>query len=140
MTRTLPSEEMSRLLAIYRDHVLPLKTRQVKLLGRKCQPVLMKTLLGFELQLGRKRITCPDMITARYLRVFAELGVKTIQIPYDPTRTGLILTELEESFANMKQVVKEGVAGERAPRRHVQRVYGKIRAGLVKSESEILES
>ena len=139
MTRILLSEEMSRLLAIYRDHVLPLKTRQVELLGRKCQPVLMKTLLGFELQLGRKRITCPDMITARYLRVFAELGVKTIPIPYDPTRTGLILTELEESFANMKQVVEEGIIGERDPRRHVQRVYGKIRAGLVKSESQILE-
>ena len=140
MTRILLSEETSRLVAIYRDHVLPLKTRQGKLLGRKCQPVLMKTFLGFELRLGRRRITCPDMITARYLRVFAELGVETIQIPYDPTRTGLILTELEESFANMKQVVKEGVEGERDPRRHVQRVYGKIRAGLVKSESEILES
>jgi hypothetical protein len=140
MTKTLLSEEMSRLLAIYRDCVLPLRTRQVKLLGRKCQPVLMKTFLGLELRLGRKRITCPDMITARYLGVFAELGVKTIQIPYDPTRTGLILAELEESFTNIKQAVEEEVGGERDPKRHVRGVFGKIRAGLAASESARLDS
>ncbi len=139
MIKILLSEEMSRLIAIYRDQVLPLKTRRVTLLGRKCQAVLMRTFLGYELQLGRKRITCPDLITARFLRVFAELGVKIIEIPYDPTRTALMLPELEESFANIKQVIEEEVGGETDSKRRVQRVYGKIRAGLVKSESEALE-
>jgi len=99
----------------------------------------MKTLLGFELQLGRKRITCPDLTTARYLSVFAELGVKTIRIPYDPTRTALILAELEESFANLKREAEEEVGGERDLKRQVRGVYRMVRAELAKSESEILE-
>lgn len=80
------------------------------------------------------------MITARYLSVFAELGVKTIQIPYDPTRTGLILAELEESFTNIKQAVEEEVGGARDPKRIVRGVFGKIRAGLAASESALLDS
>ena len=136
MTKSPLNEETTRLIAIYRDRVLPLQTRQVTLLGRKCHAVLMKTFLGYELQLGRKRITCPDLITARYLRIFAELGVRTIQIPYNPARTASIFPDLEESFVAIQQIVKEEAGEKSDAKRWVRQVYGKIRAGLADSRKD----
>ena len=58
----------------------------------------MYTFLGFELKLSRKRITCPDMVTARYLMLFAEMGMDAVSIPYDPTQTARLLPETRERF------------------------------------------
>lgn len=81
------------------------KTRKVPLLGRKCTPQLMRTFLGYELKLGKKRITCPDMTTARYLRIFAEVGCDNIEIPYDPTQTASLIPHLEKYFRNIKEEI-----------------------------------
>lgn len=136
MTKSPLNDETERLIAIYRDRVLPLQTRRVPLLGRKCKAVLMKTFLGYELQLGRKRITCPDLITARYLRIFAELGVRAIEIPYNPTRTASILPDLEESFATAQQIMQEEAGEKSDAKRWVRRVYGRIRAGLAETKRD----
>lgn len=136
MTKSPLNDETERLIAIYRDRVLPLQTRRVTLLGRKCKAVLMKTFLGYELQLGRKRITCPDLITARYLRIFAELGVRTIEIPYNPTRTASILPDLEESFATTQQIIQEEAGEKSDAKRWVRQVYARIRAGLAEARND----
>jgi hypothetical protein len=93
----------------------------------------MKTFLWYELQLGRKRITCPDLITARYLRIFAELGVRTIQIPYNPARTASILPDLEESFIATQQIIRKEAGEKSDAKRWTRQVYGKIRAELADS-------
>ncbi|MBI4456532.1 MAG: hypothetical protein HY644_11615 [Acidobacteria bacterium] len=90
------------IVEIYRQQVLPFKTRKVSLPGRKCNAYIMYTLLGYELKAGSKRLVCPDLITARYLRIFAELGMKQILIPYDPTRTGRLIDRLENNFYKLK--------------------------------------
>ncbi len=100
-------ELVSRLVSLYRDGILPARTRRVYLLGRKCTPRLMKTFLGYELQMGRKRLTCPDMPTARYLRIFGEIGLASVLIPYEPNRTADLLPELEEAFGDLKEEVHE---------------------------------
>ena len=101
-------KEIERIEAIYRHRILGQRVRQVALLGRKCQPRMMYTFLGYELKLGRKRLTCPDVSTARYLMIFAEIGLERVQIPYDPSQTARLLPELESCFAEIKALLPQG--------------------------------
>lgn len=83
------------ILQIYIREVLPNRTRPLKLYGRKHRARILKTMLGHEVKMGRKRVQCPDVVTARYLKVFGELGMKSIELPYDPTRTARLVDVLE---------------------------------------------
>ncbi|MBI3939627.1 MAG: hypothetical protein HY315_02225 [Acidobacteria bacterium] len=106
---------------IYRQEVTPFKTRTVSLPGRKCEARIMYTFLGFEVKAGRKRLLCPDLVTARYLRVFAELGMKQVLIPYDPTRTGRLIDRLERNFEKLK----DSARGDR-----LRSAFGRLRRQL----------
>ncbi|MCV4714110.1 hypothetical protein OFC05_29015, partial [Escherichia coli] len=55
-------------------------------------------LLGIELKVGRRRFSCPDLATARYLRVFARIGCDDIAIPYDISRLSAIADDLETAW------------------------------------------
>jgi hypothetical protein len=125
-------ELVSRLVSLYRDEILPARTRRVHLLGRKCTPQLMKTLLGYELRLGRKRVTCPDMPTARYLQVFGEIGLASVLIPYEPNRTSGFVPELEGLLEELKKATPE------PPKR--RRVYQDLRRRLGEVEGEAAAS
>ena len=88
---------------IYGDRILKLRTRSynfehVKPAGRIA---IHHTLLGIELKIGRKRLLCPDLATARYLAVFARAGCKEVAIPYDITKISLLADELESSWFRM---------------------------------------
>lgn len=98
--------------------------RWVNLLGRKCTPRIERTFLGYELRMGRKRLPCPDMVSARYLSIFAELGFRRAAIPYRPTDTAALLPRLERLFAQLKQDATDPVRLRRryaAVRRAVRR-------------------
>jgi hypothetical protein len=97
------------MVEIYCQQVIPFRTRKIRLPGRKCSAQIMYTFLGYEVKAGRKRLTCPDLVTARYLKIFAELGMKQVLIPYDPTRTARLIDRLEKSFETVKRST-EGVA------------------------------
>jgi hypothetical protein len=86
---------LKNLAAIYREKVLPNKTRSIPLLGRKCTARITQTLLGYEVKASYKRIHCPDLVTARYLKIFAALGCRRIRLPYDPSITARLVPELE---------------------------------------------
>lgn len=128
------AQQVQGLSNTYAQDVLSRKTRRVPLLGRKCSPTIIYTFLGFELKAGRKRVTCPDMSTARYLRIFAELGMSSIQTPYDPTQTSRFLPELERYLEKIKELLLE----ERLPREQHQlklrRIYSLIRDKLKQAE------
>lgn len=117
-------EAIAAFAALYRNAVLTHRTRRVTLLGRKCRPKLMKTFLGYELLMGRRRITCPDLVTARYLRVFGELGCGEIEMPYDPTRTARLLPDLEALF---ERIVEGGVPSPATARGVFRRVRRRLR-------------
>lgn len=123
-------EGIESLRSIYQCALKEGKTRQVKLLGRKCRPRILYTFLGFELKMGRRRITCPDMATARYLRIFAELGLSSARIPYDPTRTARLVPELEAAMDAVKQSLLRENDTRRRHLARVRRTYGKIRRRL----------
>jgi len=90
---------------VYSDYVLPLQARWVELLGRICRVEVQKTLLGYELKMGVVRKNCPDLVTARYLRIFAAIGKGSISIPYNPVDTARILPMLEQSFQEINRKI-----------------------------------
>ncbi len=89
--------------AIYRDRILKMRTRTYEFptLAGNATPQIQHTLLGIELKMGRRRMLCPDLATARYLSVFARLGCSAVAIPYDITRISVLADELESSWHRM---------------------------------------
>ncbi|MFQ5929291.1 MAG: hypothetical protein ACE5MK_06305 [Acidobacteriota bacterium] len=131
-------EEIERLSQTYAGKVLSRRTRVVSLLGRKCEPLILYTFLGFELKMARKRITCPDMSTARYLKIFAELGMPSIRIPYDPTQTGRLLVELELPLQRIKELLLAEKLKQKQHQLKHRRIYKKIRDRLKRAEADHL--
>ena len=88
---------------IYRERILKLRTRSYHFDSAKPQASIeiQHTLLGVELKLGRKRLLCPDLATARYLSVFARIGCQDVALPYDITKISQLADELESSWYRM---------------------------------------
>jgi hypothetical protein len=100
----------------YRERVMPLRTRahqlQAAATARPEQVSVQHTLLGIELKVGRRRITCPDLATARYLATFARAGCTQVAVPYDISRISLLADELESGWQRMLLLI-EHLAGGR---------------------------
>jgi len=94
---------------IYAQRVLHLRTRPYTF--AKPQPTaritVQHTLLGIELKIGRQRLHCPDLATARYLSVFARAGCQDVTIPYDITKISHLADELESSWFRMLLLVEQ---------------------------------
>jgi hypothetical protein len=101
-------DSIDKLRRIYKEQVLSGRTRDVRLLGRKCEARMLRTFLGIEVKLGNRRITCPDLSTARYVKLFGELGIPSIRLPYDPTRTARLLPELESAVQTILDELRAG--------------------------------
>lgn len=99
--------------AIYRDRIRAIRTRSYKLdaPAKKTEVEVMHTLLGVELKIGKRRLTCPDLATARYLSVFARLGVAEVAVPYDITKISRLADDLESSWFRMQMLVEHLAAG-----------------------------
>ena len=94
---------------IYRERILKMRTRAYDFpaLPKRAAPRIHHTLLGIELQAGRRRMLCPDLATARYLAVFARAGCKAVAIPYDITKISQVADELESSWHRMFLLLDE---------------------------------
>src|SRR5678816_4874272 len=90
------------LTQIYR-RILKLRTRSYHFeIARKSNQIsIQHTLLGVELKVGRRRLSCPDLATARYLSVFARAGCNHVAVPYDITNISHLADELESSWFRM---------------------------------------
>ncbi|NBO66237.1 MAG: hypothetical protein EBU88_15580 [Acidobacteria bacterium] len=91
---------------IYQHQIRSDRTRRYELpppakSGLMPEVEIMHTLLGIELRVGRRRLACPDLSTARYLAVFARLGVSAVALPYDITRIARLADDLESAFYRM---------------------------------------
>ena len=88
---------------IYRERILKLRTRSYhfETASNTARIDIQHTLLGVELKVGRKRLLCPDLATARYLSVFARLGCRDVAVPYDITKISHLADELESSWYRM---------------------------------------
>lgn len=94
---------------VYRERILKLRTRSYhfETVTTPLRIVIQHTLLGVELKVGRRRLLCPDLATARYLSVFARLGCKDVAVPYDITKISQLADELESSWYRMWLLVDQ---------------------------------
>ena len=94
---------------IYRSEVLSGRTRSFVFTGLARPRVveIVHTLLGIELRMGRRRVNVPDLATARYLSIFAGLGVASVAVPYDITRISHIADRLERACQQLLQLVDD---------------------------------
>lgn len=118
----------------YRQKILTLRTRAYRLgATTKASPVeIQHTLLGVELKIGKKRLSCPDLATARYLTIFARLGNAEVAVPYDITQLSRLADELESAWQRMLLLV-EHLAADRSRAfraRLVNTLTGEARAGI----------
>lgn len=115
---------------IYRERIRSERTRRYELNApARTVPIeIMHTLLGIELKVGKRRLLCPDLATARYLAVFARLGVDDVAVPYDITQLSRLADGLEASWFRMLMLA-DHLTAERN-RRFTQRV----RTGLIKDQ------
>jgi hypothetical protein len=97
---------LTRLVETYRQRVLSQQTRTIRLLGTKSSATILHTLLGYEVQALYKRIQCPDLVTARYIRLFSELGCHSIQLPYDPTFTAELIPDFEAAVDDFTRQIR----------------------------------
>lgn len=113
---------------IYAKKIRSQRTRSFELdvPERENKPEILHTLLGIELKVGKKRISCPDLATARYLSVFARSGCRNIAIPYDITKISNLADELERAWYKMLLLLEE-IAKSKTPQ-----VRGKMRSALMK--------
>lgn len=126
-----PALGIANIVEVYRLQVLPVKTRGIHLLGHKTPARIIETLLGYEVKASYKRILCPDTVTARYVKLFTELGCRTIRLPYDPTVTATLIPGFEQAVDK----IENGVRDLFPRNRHLQlyvlcRVYRHLRAQL----------
>ena len=119
---------------IYRGRILKMRTRAYEFpaLAKRAAPRIHHTLLGIELQVGRRRMLCPDLATARYLAVFVRTGCKAVAIPYDITKISQIADELESSWHRMFLRIDESTRDDR--------VRGRTRRLLVNRVREEIDS
>ncbi len=85
---------------IYKEKVRAQRTRSISIdiAERENLPEIQYTLLGIELKVAKRRFACPDLATARYMRVFARIGCREFAIPYDITGISAVADELETSW------------------------------------------
>jgi hypothetical protein len=120
---------------IYRDRILRLRTRSYHFDVAKpsARIDIQHTLLGVELKIGRRRLLCPDLATARYLSVFARIGARDVAVPYDITKISQLADELESSWYRMLLLV------DQETRTSTPRLKGRLRGLLVaKIRAEII--
>lgn len=98
----------------YRERILTLRTRALQLQDTPPRPEqvnVQHTLLGVELKIGQRRMSCPDLATARYLATFARAGCTQVAVPYDISRISQLADELESSWQRLLLLVEHLAAG-----------------------------
>lgn len=115
---------------IYRERILGMRTRSYHFgaLQRSLRVEIQHTLLGVELKVGRRRLLCPDLPTARYLSVFARAGCSDVAIPYDITKISRLADELDSSWHRMLLLADHMAASRTASFK--SRIHGLLIAKL----------
>lgn len=122
--------------SIYRGKVRALRTRAFKIdvPEKENKAEIQYTLLGVEVKIGKQRITCPDLAAARFLQVFARLGVTEVAIPYDITKISVLADELESAWQRQLLFFEQAAADETSAAK------ARLRAALIKEmRREIVE-
>jgi hypothetical protein len=121
--------------AIYRDKVRSQRTRayHLNIAPAEHRAEIYHTLLGIELKIANKRLSCPDLSTARYLQVFARIGCADVAVPYDITKISTLADELEISWHKTLLFLENLTKGK------IASAKGRLRSGLIKEIRQEIE-
>ncbi len=113
---------------LYRDKIRGHRTRSysLEIPQKENEAEILHTLLGVELKVKKKRFACPDLSTARYLRVFVWIGCGSFAIPYDISRISSLADKLESSWYRMLLLL-DSIAADKSPQ-----AKGRIKANLIR--------
>lgn len=114
---------------IYAEQVRPLRTRsfEMEIPERLNRPEIHHTLLGIDLKIGKRRINCPDLATARYLRVFARIGCRKVAVPYDITKISALADKLDSGWHRMFLLADAAASSQQAAARCRSTLIGMLR-------------
>ena len=114
--------------SIYAAEIRSLKTRAFDLNfpAKENDVEIVHTLLGIQLRSGKRLIGCPELATARYLRVFARIGLGIVAIPYDITNLSGFADKLESGWQRSLLLLEPYLKGLNP------QMKGRKRAGLVR--------
>ena len=117
---------------MYAEKIRTLRTRScsLEIPERENEVLILHTLLGIELKIGVRRFACPDLATARYMRIFARLGCRDFAIPYDITRISTLADDLETEWQRAILVLENSSEGL------TDRQRSKRRSSVVRSVRE----
>lgn len=117
---------------IYKHSVRAQRTRSYTLdvPERENRAEILYTLLGIELKVGKTRFACPDLATARYLRVFARIGCRELAVPYDITKISTVADDLETSWHKMLIIIDD------RSRKMSPQAKGRMRSTVLRSIRE----
>ena len=121
---------------LYRGKVRSQRTRSITIVVPERLNVaeIQYTLLGIELKVGKTRFACPDLATARYMRVFARLGCTAFAIPYDITKISAAADDLETSWQRSLLLLEDRSKNDQP------RSISSVRTKLVKAiRTELVE-
>lgn len=98
----IAADKSAWLPELYHTEVRIQRTRAISIPipAKETSPEIIYTLLGIELRVGRRRFACPDLATARYMRIFVRIGCGEFAIPYDITRVSTAADKLETAWQN----------------------------------------
>jgi len=98
---------------IYAKKIRTQRTRKVSISVPPRENIVevQYTLLGVELKIGRHRFTCPDLATARFMRVFGRIGIREFAVPYDITGISAAADELETAWQRVWLLLDEKTLG-----------------------------
>jgi hypothetical protein len=121
---------------IYKAKVRKARTRRYtfQIPPRENKTSIQNSLFGIELQIGKTRIACPEIETARFLSIFARIGCAEIAVPYDFTKVAEVADELESAWRKLILLLES--KSHDLP----TQTRGKVRAGLLREiRNEIAE-
>ncbi len=79
-------------------------------------------------------ILCPDLVTARYLKLFSELGCRTIRLPYDPTVTAKLVPVMEYALESIADTVANIFPHDPRRRQYaIRKIYAIVRNKMRKA-------
>lgn len=108
---------------IYHEKIRSGRTRAafIEIPERENAALIEYTLLGIELKIGKRRFACPDLSTARYMRVFARIGCREFAIPYDITKISGFADELQTSWQRTELLLNHATSAASARSRTLAR-------------------
>ena len=95
---------------LYNEFVLTQKNlKERELIGTICpgETELAQDLFGWKIVYGKHQIACDSELEARYLRIFTELGWRSVPVPQDEKYLAKILPEFESLKQRADELYKK---------------------------------